>query len=187
MSFLNFSLALEGLFFADSADELVILTQAPLPARVLPFFGNGRVTESQTMRQQTRASRVGVGYRHEGFGGPHGRRCVRLNRFLPGALVKNLDHGILLNDLSMEVLYPAEKISCFAKNAWLDANLSLPIAAKWICQYQPPPEHFWSRKRLNVNLCTSVQTSSLSGGISGKKTGTPTGSPDHVSRSRGSS
>lgn len=165
MSFLNFSLALEGLFFADSADELVILTQAPLPARVLPFFGNGRVTESQTVRQQTRASRVGVGYRHQGFGGPHGRRCVRLNRFLPGALVKNLDHGILLNDLSMEVLYPAEKISRFAKNAWLDANSSLPIAAKnpremkgtndetetsfhmWICQYQPPPRSIFGAGR----------------------------------------
>lgn len=122
-------LMFEGPFFADSADQLAILTQAPLPARVLPFFSNGRVTESQTMRQQTRAPRVGVGYRHQGFGGPHGRRCVQLNRLLPGALVKNLDHGILLNDLSMEVLYPAEKISHFAKNAWLDANISLPIAA----------------------------------------------------------
>lgn len=62
LSFLNFSLKFEGLFFADSADDLAILTQAPLPAGVLTFFGNGRVTESQTMRQQTRAARVGVGY-----------------------------------------------------------------------------------------------------------------------------
>lgn len=57
------------------------------------------------MGEQARAARARVRDGHEGLGGPHGGRGVGLVGLFPGALVQNLDHGILLNDLSMEILY----------------------------------------------------------------------------------
>lgn len=53
------------------------------------------------MGEQARAS---VGDGDEGLGWPHGRQLVRLAGLLPGPLLKDLDHGVLLNDLSMKSL-----------------------------------------------------------------------------------
>lgn len=64
------------------------------------------------MRQETRTPRVGVGYRHQGFRRPHGGRRVQFDGLLPGTLVENLDHRILLDDLSVEILYSARKRRC---------------------------------------------------------------------------
>lgn len=89
------------------------LTQAALPACVLAFFRDGRVTEPQAVGQQTRAPRVAVGDGHQGLGGPHGRRCVQFDWLLSGSLVENLDHCVLFYDLSVKVLDSEENRSCW--------------------------------------------------------------------------
>lgn len=53
------------------------------------------------MGEQARAS---VGDGDEGLGWPHGRQLVGLAGLLPGPLLKDLDHGVLLNDLSVKSL-----------------------------------------------------------------------------------
>lgn len=53
------------------------------------------------MGEQARAS---VGDGDEGLGWPHGRKLVGLGGLLPGPLLKDLDHGVLLNDLSVKSL-----------------------------------------------------------------------------------
>lgn len=57
------------------------------------------------MGEQARAPRVGNG--HQGLGGPHdGLGVPVLVGILPGTLMEHLDHGILLYDLGVQVLYP---------------------------------------------------------------------------------
>lgn len=53
------------------------------------------------MGEQAGAS---VGDGDEGLGRSHGRQLVSPAGLLPGPLLKDLDHGVLLNDLRMKSL-----------------------------------------------------------------------------------
>lgn len=55
---------------------LVALTKASFPAGVLAFFCDGRAANSQTVREETRATAAGVGDGHQRLGGPNGGRRV---------------------------------------------------------------------------------------------------------------
>lgn len=68
------------------------------------------------MGQQARAAGAAGarGDGHQGFGGPHGRSVQLAGGFFPRALVQHLDHGVLLNDLSVQVLDPALHVQAAA-------------------------------------------------------------------------
>lgn len=82
------------------------------------------------MGQQARA-RVGDG--HERLGGPHRGELVSLPGLLAGALLQHLDHGILLNDLSVQSLDPCreEQITTFLNSCVLRLRPQLSVAMTW--------------------------------------------------------
>lgn len=49
-----------------------------------------------------------VGDGHQGLGWSHRRQLIGLAGLLPGTLLEDFNHGILLNDLSVESLDPKE-------------------------------------------------------------------------------
>lgn len=80
-------------------------TQAALPALVLPLLlQDGGAAQCWGVGQQARAS---IGDGHEGLGRSHGGELLCLARLLAGALLQHFDHGILLDDLSMQGLNPS--------------------------------------------------------------------------------
>lgn len=76
------------------------------------------------MGQQARAS---VGDGHEGLGRSHGGELLRLAGLLAGALLQHFDHGILLDDLSVQGLNPLgedkEQFKCLP-SPWTEASVS---------------------------------------------------------------
>lgn len=93
------------------------------------------------MGQQARA-RVGDG--HERLGGPHRGELVGLPGLLAGALLQHLDHGILLNDLSVQSLDPCreEQITTFLNSCVLRLRPQLSVAMTWT-----PPMAFREAQR----------------------------------------
>lgn len=95
------------------------LTQTALPAAVLLAFLCNRAApaEPQRVREQSRAAQSARarGYGHERLGGAHGGRAVGFDaRVLARTLVQNLNHGVLLDDLRVEVLDAALHVQAAA-------------------------------------------------------------------------
>lgn len=88
---------------------IFLYTKAALPVAVLALLSDRGAAQAKVVWKQSWTTWTSVGDGHQRLRRPHGRWRFRLNGLLPGTLMKNLYHGVLLNNLGMEVLYPAFK------------------------------------------------------------------------------